>query len=216
MGIKIIRLKGLHSKQKRFWDILQKPDFIIGDSYYDFQAFISRLHLIGSPPNWVWWTILSQLIFDLLWSKSEIPTISKIKAREGANFGFSRFQPCLFSQIWRGSRIWTIKRTFEMCQRRVTKKNFMNFWQRAAEIWDLKEGQNWDFSKSYISAALCQNFMNFFLVTLLLQLSIRYSLAMSRHLTVSEIKDMAETMEIQKCHFLWPCSLTWLGFRPWP
>ena len=22
-------------------------------------------------------------------------------------------------------------------------------------------------------------------------------------------------MEIQKCHFLWPCSLTWLGFRPW-
>ena len=110
MGIKIIRLKGLHSKQKRFWDILQKPDFIIGDSYYDFQAFISRLHLIGSPPNWVWWTILSQLIFDLLWSKSEIPTISKIKAREGANFGFSRFQPCLFSQIWRGSRIWTIKR----------------------------------------------------------------------------------------------------------
>ena len=26
----------------------------IGDSYYDFQAFISRLHLIGSPPNWVW------------------------------------------------------------------------------------------------------------------------------------------------------------------
>ena len=146
MGIKIIRLKGLHSKQKRFWDILQKPDFIIGDSYYDFQAFISRLHLIGSPPNWVWWTILSQLIFDLLWSKSEIPTISKIKAREGANFGFSRFQPCLFSQIWRGSRIWTIKRTFEMCQRRVTKKNFMKFWQRAAEIWDLKEGQNRDFS----------------------------------------------------------------------
>ena len=134
MGIKIIRLKGLHSKQKRFWDILQKPDFIIGDSYYDFQAFISRLHLIGSSPNLVLWTILSQLIFDLLWSKSEIPTISKIKAREGANFGFSRFQPCLFSQIWRGSRIWTIKRTFEMCQRRVTKKNFMKFWQRAAEI----------------------------------------------------------------------------------
>ena len=138
IGIKIIRLKGFHSKQKRFWDILEKPDFTIGDSYYDFQASISQLHLIGSSPNSVLWTILSQLIFDLLWSKSEIPTISKIKAREGANFGFSRFQPCLFSQIWRGSRIWTIKRTFEMCQRRVTKKNFMKFWQRAAEIWDLK------------------------------------------------------------------------------
>ena len=29
---------------------------------------------------------------------------------------------------------------------------------------------------------------------------------MSGQLTISEKKDMAETMEIQKCHFLWPCS----------
>ena len=123
IGIKIIRLKGFHSKQKRFWDILEKPDFTIGDSYYDFQASISQLHLIGSSPNSVLWTILSQLIFDLLWSKSEIPTISKIKAREGANFGFSRFQPCLFSQIWRGSRIWTIKRTLR-CVRGESPKKF--------------------------------------------------------------------------------------------
>ena len=63
------------------------------------------------------------------------------------------------------------KKDIKMCQRRVTKKNFMKFWQRAAEIWDLKEGQNWDFSKSYISAALCQNFMKFFLVTLLWHIS---------------------------------------------
>ena len=34
---------------------------------------------------------------------------------------------------------------------------------------------------------------------------------MSGQLTISEIIDMDETMEIQKCHFLWPCSLTWLG-----
>ena len=38
------------------------------------------------------------------------------------------------------------KKDIKMCQRRVTKKNFMKFWQRAAEIWDLKEGQNCDFS----------------------------------------------------------------------
>merc|ERR1711923_531306 len=29
------------------------------------------------------------------------------------------------------------------------------------------------------------------------------------------MRQKSETMEIQKCHFLWPCSLTWLGFQPW-
>ena len=65
----------------------------------------------------------------------------------------------------------------------------------------LGKSRFWPSSKSHISAALSE-LHEFFLVTLLLQLSIRYSLAMSRHLTVSEKKDMAETMEIQKCHFL--------------
>ena len=203
MGIKIIRLKGLHSKQKRFWDILQKPDFIIGDSYYDFQAFISRLHLIGSSPNLVLWTILSQLIFDLLWSKSEIPTISKIKAREGANFGFSRFQPCLFSQIWRGSRIWTIKRTFEMCQRRVTKKNFKVL---TKGYWDigLEKSQFWPSLRYDISTALCQKFMKLFLVTLLWHFSISFSWFISGNLTKFEKKDMVKTLKIKNWPLLWP------------
>ena len=171
MGINIIRLKGLHSNQKGFWDILKKPDFIIGDSYYDFQAFISQLHLIGSPPNLSGRSIISQWFNVPSWSKSEISTISEIKAREGANFQFSWFQPSPFSQIWWGSRIWTIKRKLRSVIGESPKKKFMKFWQRAAEIWDLKEGQNWDFSKSYISAALCQNFMKFFLVTLLWHIS---------------------------------------------
>ena len=212
---KIIRLKGLHSNQKGFWDILKKTDFIIGDSYYDFQAFISQLHLIGSPPNSVWRTTLSQLIFDLLWSKSEIPTISKIKAREGANFGFSRFQPCLFSQIWRGSRIWTIKKDIEICQRRATKIFFMKFWQRAAEIWDLKEGQNRDFSSPISQQPFLKTSWKFYwwLSSDISQCPFLWLI--SGNLTKFEKKDMVKTFKFKKWPLLWPLSQKWLRFQTW-
>ena len=42
----------------------------------------------------------------------------------------------------------------ESWNRRVTKKNFMKFWHRAAEIWDLEDGQNCNFP-SLISQQPC-------------------------------------------------------------
>ena len=83
MGIKIIRLKGLHSNQKGFWDILQKLIFILGVSYYEFQ-------------------------------------------------------------------------------RRATKKIFMKFWQRAAEIWDSEDGQNCDFPSLISQQPYVRTSWNFF------------------------------------------------------
>ena len=55
--------------------------------------------------------------------------------------------------------------------------------------------------------------MNFFLVTLH-DISQKVTLwFMSGQLTISEIIDMGETMEIQKCHFLWPFSISAMDQR---
>ena len=107
------------------------------------------------------------------------------------------------------------RKEIEKCHRRVTKIFFMKFWQRAAEIWDLKEGQNWDFSKSHISAALCQNFMKFFLVTLLWHILMSFLWFISGNLTKFEKQDMVKTLKIQNWPLLWPLSQKWLGFRTW-
>ena len=192
MGIKIIRLKGLHSNQKGSWDILQKPFFITELSYYEFGPQISQLHLIGSSPNSVWGTTLTHTFNDSLWPWPKSQPCQRTRPEKVAFLDFHGLSHVFFLRNGEVPR---------------HGQGISNWLGKRPKLW---------FSNSHISGTLQRNFMNFFLVTLLLHLSIWYSLAMSRYLTVSEKKDMAETMEIQKCHFLWSCSLTWLGFRPWP
>ena len=107
------------------------------------------------------------------------------------------------------------KKEIEKCHRRVTKKIFMKFWQRAAEIWDFEKSQFWPSLRSHISAALCQNFMKFFLVTLLWHILMSFLWFISGNLTKFEKQDMVKTLKIQNWPLLWPLSQKWLGFRTW-
>ena len=50
----------------------------------------------------------------------------------------------------------------ESCNRRVTKKKFMKFWHRAAEIWDLEDGQNCDFPSLISQQPYVRTSWNFF------------------------------------------------------
>ena len=130
---------------------------------------------------------------------AEIPTMSENKARESGIFGFPWFEPCLFSQKRWGTETWpgNIKLTGVIGEspKKISWSSAVGF----------QRYDNWKitilavFQVPYLCCPMSE-LHAIFLVTLLLQLSILYSLAMSRHLTVSEKKDMAETMEIQKCH----------------
>jgi len=120
MGIKIIRLKGLHSNQKGSWDVLQKTFF------YN-RAFLLWIWTsnISAPFDWKSTKLgmgnnINPYIQWLLMALAEIPTMSENKARENGIFGFPVRDMAREYQI-------------DRCNRRVTKKNFMKF--RCTMVW---------------------------------------------------------------------------------
>ena len=89
------------------------------------------------------------------------PNHVRENARESGIFGFPWFQPCLFSQERWGAETWpgNIELTVVIGE---SPKKFMKFWHRAAEIWDLEDGQNCDFPSLISQQPYVRTSWNFF------------------------------------------------------